>query len=165
MRVNKYSIPIYNSSEIFELIYQDQSHNISKCYVDYDSDLSQLEKIANFNFNQESDLGDLENFDALYQDQWFMPKEYQNFDIEQYILALTTSNSESRVIEELTEYKSRDMISLLKWLKYFVDTCKKNNVVWGVGRGSSVASYVLYLLEVHRVDSIKYNLDWREFLR
>ena len=35
----------------------------------------------------------------------------------------------------------------------------------GVGRGSSVASYILYLIGVHRIDSIKYNLDWKEFLR
>jgi DNA polymerase III alpha subunit len=42
---------------------------------------------------------------------------------------------------------------------------KANNIIWGVGRGSSVASYVLYLLEVHRVDSMYYNLDIREFLR
>jgi len=54
---------------------------------------------------------------------------------------------------------------LLKWMKYFVDTCRTNRVVWGVGRGSSVASYVLYLIGVHRIDSMKYNLDWQEFLR
>jgi DNA polymerase III alpha subunit len=42
---------------------------------------------------------------------------------------------------------------------------RSNNIVWGVGRGSSVASYVLYLLGVHKVDSIKYGLDIREFLK
>jgi DNA polymerase III alpha subunit len=41
----------------------------------------------------------------------------------------------------------------------------QNNVVWGVGRGSSVASYVLYLLGVHKIDSLKYNLDIHEFLK
>jgi DNA polymerase III alpha subunit len=34
-----------------------------------------------------------------------------------------------------------------------------------VGRGSSVASYVLYLLGVHRIDSMFYDLDPSEFLR
>ena len=42
---------------------------------------------------------------------------------------------------------------------------KQNNLIWGVGRGSSVASYVLYLLGVHRIDSLHYNLDIAEFLR
>jgi DNA polymerase III alpha subunit len=38
-------------------------------------------------------------------------------------------------------------------------------VLWGVGRGSSVASYCLYILGVHKVDSIKYELDIHEFLK
>jgi DNA polymerase III alpha subunit len=57
------------------------------------------------------------------------------------------------------------MINLLRWMKYFVDTCTEYDIVWGVGRGSSVASYVLYLIGVHSIDPIKYNLDWQEFLR
>jgi DNA polymerase III alpha subunit len=42
---------------------------------------------------------------------------------------------------------------------------RKENIVWGVGRGSSVASYVLYLIGVHKIDSLYYNLDVEEFLR
>ena len=57
------------------------------------------------------------------------------------------------------------MLDLLFYLKYLVDTMRGNSIVWGVGRGSSVASYVLYLLGVHKVDSIKYDLDINEFLR
>jgi DNA polymerase III alpha subunit len=40
-----------------------------------------------------------------------------------------------------------------------------NRIIWGVGRGSSVASYVLYKLGVHRIDSMYYDLDPQEFLR
>jgi len=40
-----------------------------------------------------------------------------------------------------------------------------NRVIWGVGRGSSVASFVLYKLGVHRINSLHYNLDVGEFLR
>ena len=57
------------------------------------------------------------------------------------------------------------MMPLLQWLKYLVDTCRANNIVWGVGRGSSVSSFVLFLIGVHKIDSIKYDLDWRDFLR
>ena len=57
------------------------------------------------------------------------------------------------------------MIDLLCYLKYLVDTMREHNIVWGVGRGSSVASYCLYLLGVHKIDSIKYELDIREFLK
>jgi DNA polymerase III alpha subunit len=54
---------------------------------------------------------------------------------------------------------------LLKYLKYLVDVMTENKIIWGVGRGSSVASYVLYKLGVHRIDSMFYNLDVHEFLR
>ena len=66
---------------------------------------------------------------------------------------------------EMHEFKQRGMYPVLKFLKYLVDTCDKNNVVLGVGRGSSVASYCLYLLGVHRINSIKYELDIKEFLK
>jgi DNA polymerase III alpha subunit len=54
---------------------------------------------------------------------------------------------------------------LLRYLKYFVDTMRANNVLWGLGRGSSVSSYVLYLLGVHKINSMFYDLDIREFLK
>ncbi len=57
------------------------------------------------------------------------------------------------------------MFDLLRYLVYLVDVMKQNQVIWGVGRGSSVASYVLYLLGVHRIDSMFYDLDVTEFLR
>ena len=67
--------------------------------------------------------------------------------------------------EELAEFERRGMFDLLRYMVYLVDFMRDNNIVWGVGRGSSVASYVLYLIGVHKVDSIQYGLDWREFLR
>ena len=66
---------------------------------------------------------------------------------------------------ELTEYKARNLYPVLKVLIYIIDTMRRNNLVWGIGRGSSIASYVLFLLGVHKVNSIKYNLDIKEFLK
>jgi DNA polymerase III alpha subunit len=96
-----------------------------------------------------------------------MPDEYKSLDIESWLLEQTPpwDPQHTRVTEELAAFKERNMLDLLRWLKYFVDTMRKNNVIWGVGRGSSVASYVLFLIGVHKIDSIKYNLDWQEFLR
>ena len=66
---------------------------------------------------------------------------------------------------ELLMFQERNLFNLLKFLKYLVDTMNDNNVIWGVGRGSSVASYALYLLGVHRINSMYYDLDIGEFLR
>ena len=62
-------------------------------------------------------------------------------------------------------FQERGLFDLLRYLKFLVDVMRQNNVIWGVGRGSSVASYVLYLLGVHRIDSMFYDLDPAEFLR
>jgi DNA polymerase III alpha subunit len=103
--------------------------------------------------------------DACLQN-WYMPDEYKEMDIIEYLLNATEDDIQyRRVLEELTLYKERGMLIVLKFLKHLVDTCNVNGIVLGVGRGSSVASYCLYLLGVHRIDSIKYELDIKEFLK
>lgn len=107
-----------------------------------------------------------EEFDAKNQSNWFMPKEYTQMDIAEHVLNLCVTQDEiQRVGKELLLYQEKNLFDLLKYLKYLVDTMKQNNIIWGVGRGSSVASYVLYLLGVHRIDSMYYDLDPEEFLR
>lgn len=105
-------------------------------------------------------------FDQLNQTKWFIPKEYLNMDIAKHVLDLCTSDAElQRVGEELILYQERDLFPLLKYLKYLVDTMRQHRIVWGVGRGSSVASYVLYLLGVHKINSLFYDLPIDEFLK
>jgi DNA polymerase III alpha subunit len=97
---------------------------------------------------------------------WFIPKEYQDLDIEQYCLDLCQSDEEyARVTMELALFRSHNTISVLKAMKYIVDTLRANNVIWGVGRGSSVASYVLHIIGVHKINSIKYNIPIEEFFK
>jgi hypothetical protein len=105
-------------------------------------------------------------FHAQQQQTWHMPEEYKNLDIAQHVLNLCNSEPElQRCGAELLLYQERNLFDLLRYLKYLVDTMKQNNIVWGVGRGSSVASFVLFKLGVHRIDSLHYNLDITEFLR
>jgi DNA polymerase III alpha subunit len=108
----------------------------------------------------------VEEFDRVLQTNWRMPQEYRELDIAEYVLSLCKEEHElQRVGQELLLYQERNLFDLLRYLKYLVDTLRKNNVVWGVGRGSSVASYVLFLLGVHKIDSLYYNLDIDEFLK
>jgi DNA polymerase III alpha subunit len=95
-----------------------------------------------------------------------MPEEYKQLDIAKLVLDLCKTDAElQRVGEELLLYQERNLFDLLRYLKYLVDVMQTNRMIWGVGRGSSVASYVLYLLKVHRVNSLFYDLDPQEFLR
>jgi DNA polymerase III alpha subunit len=95
-----------------------------------------------------------------------MPKEYYDLDIAKWILDQCKSEEElQRAGDELIKFQERNMFVLLQYLKYLVDTMRKNNIVWGVGRGSSVASFVLFLIGVHRINSLYYQLDIGEFLK
>lgn len=108
----------------------------------------------------------IEEFDLANQREWHMPPEYQDLDIAKWILDQCIAEAElQRVGLELLLYQERGLFPLLRYTKYLVDTLRKNNVLWGVGRGSSVASYVLYLIGIHRINSLHYELDIAEFLR
>lgn len=106
------------------------------------------------------------DYDRARQQEWFMPDSYKNLDIAEQVLGLCgTQEQLQRAGQELILFQERGLFDLLRYLKYLVDVMRDNQVIWGVGRGSSVASYVLFLLGVHRVDSLYYDLDPAEFLR
>lgn len=96
---------------------------------------------------------------------WFIPREYKEMDIEEFLVNQCPEENYNRLITELELYRKNNMIPVLRAMKYIVDTLRENNVVWGVGRGSSVASYVLFLLGVHKIDSVKYKLPIEEFFK
>lgn len=96
---------------------------------------------------------------------WFIPQEYQNMDIEEFLVTQCPKENYQRLVDEISLFKKHNMIDVLKAMKYIVDTLRANNIVWGVGRGSSVSSYCLFLLGIHKIDSIKYDLPITEFFK
>lgn len=122
-----------------------------------------------FDLDQFIDAKTENNTDTYVEDclrKWNMTDNYMNINIHEWLMKqCTTAQQRNRVYTELLEYEKRGMIIVLKFLLYLVDTCEKHDIVLGVGRGSSVASYCLYLLGIHCVDSIKYKLDIKEFLK
>ena len=166
-------IPIYTATDIADLLLAGKDELLAEVLADpNDPEIQKFNQAATdagispLNLYSPLDVTQAE-FDAICQNDWLMPDEYKQMDIEAWVIEQTPpwDPEHTRVTEELAAFKERNMLDLLKWMKYFVDTCRQNNILWGVGRGSSVASYVLYLIGVHKIDSIKYNLDWREFLR
>lgn len=171
MKSDHYGQLIYNQDDIIDLLLQGHAVNeLSGILVDTkEVDLNKLLEIVenkpNFVSYTQSDL-DVNEFDQHNQERWYMPDDYQQLDIAEYVLSLCTTQEQlQRCGQELLLYQERNLFNLLRYLKYLVDTMTEHGVIWGVGRGSSVSSYVLYLLKVHRIDSIYYNLDVTEFLR
>lgn len=159
---------VLEEDDLIDILMTDPERQIKHALVK-DVDLSQvkelIDNIHKFVEYKPIDV-DTTTFDSVMQSQWLMPDEYQNLDIAQWILDQCKEDFElQRVGKELLLYQERELFDLLRYLKYLVDTMRNNNVIWGVGRGSSVASYVLYLIGVHRINSLYYNLDIEEFLR
>ena len=167
MRLDQFSNPIFNDEDLVDALYQGQRIP-SGIYVDNNDSIRKLSEISELTFLDpilDNAYASVQDYDQQMQQNWHMPDEYKNMDIEGFLVDQCPKENYQRLIDELQEFRNRDMINLLRWLKYFVDTCTEKSVVWGVGRGSSVASYVLYLIGIHSIDPVKYNLDWREFLR
>jgi len=171
LKTDSLGIPRFSNRDLINMIY---SGKLDTCHVVLCDPSDDVEK-----FNQASEeLGlpklttyipldvDKTTFDNMCQKDWYMPDKYKEIDVLDYLYKRCEDHTQiQRMAEELSAYLERDLENLLRYMIYLVDFMRENNIVWGVGRGSSVASYVLYLIGIHKIDSIKYNLDWREFLR
>lgn len=107
-----------------------------------------------------------EDFHAEKASRWLYDEAFQTIDVRAFILSLCETDEErSRVNLEMDLFEERNLTPVLQLMIHLVDNFRTNKVVWGVGRGSSVASYCLYLIGIHRVNSLRYGLDIREFLK
>ena len=172
MKTDKFGQLIFNESDVINLCMQGRDIGVlNQLLVDNTVDLETVAHIldnvpAFVRYDELAQQQTLEEWDHRCQANWYMPDEYKKLDIASHLLDLCKTDAElQRVGQELLLYQERDLFELLKYLKYLVDTMTRNRVIWGVGRGSSVASYVLYLLGVHRINSMHYDLDPAEFLR
>ena len=183
MKTDTLGIPRFTNRDLVDMIY---SGHVDKCHVvlcDPSDDIEKFNAAMREQYLPELtkyialDV-DQKTFDGALQSEWFMPDEYKRLDVDDWCLRklmkiknatrpdqILHTKDWDRTSQELTAFHERGMFPLLQYMIYLVDFMRENNIVWGVGRGSSVASYVLYLIGVHRIDSIQFDLDWREFLR
>lgn len=164
MKLDNNGCIYYDQKDLFALLYRGRQNLIQYLPFESDESIRQFESHSQIKINYHS-LESVDNYDRDLQSNWFMPDEYKNMDIEGFLVNQCPKQNYQRLIDELKEFKHRDMLNLLRWLKFCVDTCQSNQIVIGVGRGSSVSSYALYLLGVHKIDSVKYKLDFSEFMR
>jgi len=174
MKTDELGIPRFSNRDLIDMIYSGNADKVHVVLCDANDDVDKFNAVM-----QEQGFDKLQKyipldvdqktFDGALQGEWFMPDEYKDINVYEYVLGKAEipceQHVQDRIWEEMEQYEKRDMLDLLRYMIYLVDFMRKNNIVWGVGRGSSVASYVLYLIGVHKINSIQYDLDWREFLR
>lgn len=170
-KIDEWGRVIYTEEGIYEKLYNNDS--IDDLIAEINENVEKYNQYTKYFDNsfptlktpQEIEIP-AHDFHKILQENWFIPEKYKNLDILNYVLSKCDSDIEKdRILKEYDLFKERNMENLLKFLIYLVDTMRENNIVWGVGRGSSVSSYLLYKIGVHKINSLKYNLDISEFLR
>ncbi len=102
---------------------------------------------------------------------WNVPKKYQELDIRKLLhdallkKGLTSDEYIQRAATEVTEADKRGMFPFIRCLIYIRDRFRENDVVWGVGRGSSCACLIFFLFDINRVDPVKYEIPMEEFFK
>jgi len=172
MKTDKFGQLIFGEQDVINLYMQGHDLPVlNRMLVDHTIDLETVAHIldnvpAFVRYDELAQQQTVEEWDHRCQTNWFMPEEYKQLDIAAHVLNLCNSDAElQRVGQELLLFQERNLFDLLRYLKYLVDVMTQNKLIWGVGRGSSVASFVLYKLGVHRINSLYYELDPAEFLR
>lgn len=101
---------------------------------------------------------------------WNIPPEYASLDVRAYVSTKLDERGLSkderyvgRVEAEMRQIESRKLVDLVRCLIYIVDRFRDTATIWGVGRGSSCASLVLFLIGIHCVDPIRFNIPLEEF--
>lgn len=170
MKYDEYGQAIITTNELVNWLYCKPDLSLTRMVVQdpeqYNSSIDQLHldwpKLGQY---QPLSIT-IEEFDQQNQNFWFMPDSYKNFDIAAWVIEQCSNDQElDRIADELLEFDRRNLMPLLNYLKYLVDTMREHGIVWGVGRGSSVASFVLYKIGVHRINSLEYGLEITEFLK
>ena len=168
-KTNDHGDVIFCEDDVIDIIYNNPDFDISKLFLQdvskYTESLKQLGldlPVLKSVPKREKTL----DFDKANCDKWHMPEKYYQINVLQWLLDKCHNDEEKmRVQMEYDLFEKKDFIRVLQFLIYFVDTLRANDMVWGVGRGSSVASFCLFLIGVHKINPMLYNLDITEFLR
>jgi len=98
--------------------------------------------------------------------EWFTPPEYSEIDLKSYLQTRCSDSQQwTRAQQELEIVQRLNAEPIFKHLIYLVDVWRSNNMVWGVGRGSSVSCFLLYLIGLNKINPLDYDLDHREFFK
>jgi len=168
-KINETGDCIYTEKDAIELLYSNPELDISKLFFDDPTQYNNSIKDTGINFNLLQTVPNRPKpikFDQQMINKWYMPEEYYQIDVKKYLLdKCQTQEERNRVEQEYILFEQKKFIKVLQFLIYFIDTLRAKSVVWGVGRGSSVASFCLFLIGVHKINPLQYDLNITEFLR
>jgi len=155
--------------KVIDFIYKLSSHTdgLKKLYV-----TSLTPEIITYNAVSDCKLNIKTSCDCTFPPAWNIPEKYNNLDLDNYLLNLFNKIEHDELYDKRVErlsteiflFKQLKLEEVLRTLIYVIDVMTEKNVVWGVGRGSSCSSYLLYLMDLHEIDAVKFDIDIEDFL-
>ena len=130
---------------------------------------------------------DIETFNKLSDEQiklasddlpklnldWIIPEPFSSLELHSFLIDKFLERQNEfenyldvaavRLQKELEEIEKRNLTNLFRTIIYVVDTFSKKEIPWGVGRGSSCASFILYLIGLNLVNPLEYDIPLEEF--
>jgi DNA polymerase III alpha subunit len=146
-----------------------ETHGIEKLYV-----TSITPEILAYNSISDHELKIKTECNVKFPPEWKLPGQYKyDLNLEDYLIGLVDRIEKDDLYEKRVErlsteiwmFKQLKLEDVLRTLIYVIDVMKEKKVIWGVGRGSSCSSYLLYLLGLHEVDSVKYDIEITDFIK
>ena len=168
-KINDYGDCVFSEQDVLEILYSNPKFNISKLFFDCTEQYNNSVSDTGLDFpfiKQAPNREPLYEFDQINCNNWHMPEKYFKLNVLNWLIdKCQTEEEKARVQSEYNLFVEKKFVKVLQFLIYFVDVLRENNIVWGVGRGSSVSSFCLFLIGVHKINPMLYNLDYKEFLR
>ena len=169
IKTNETGDCIFTEQDAIDLLYADPDFDITKLFFEDTIKFNSSVKDTGVEFGMLQNVPVRESiteFDQKNINNWHMPEQYYQINVLEWLLEKCQNEDEkARVKSEYKLFEQKDFVKVLQFLIYFVDTLRQNNIVWGVGRGSSVSSFCLFLIGVHKINPLLYDLDYTEFLR
>lgn len=135
--------------------------------LEHDDEVGQYNQLANTPMK----FGDF-GIDFVPDFTWQIPNSVKALDLATALAKLLRNKFENclnfhvyeeRLQIELKEIKDRNLSNMVKTLFFVIDYFRQNDIVYGVGRGSSCASLILFLIGVHCIDPVKFEISHLEF--
>lgn len=160
MIISERGVSLYNDNEAFELLFKGFSISSIGLENNHFNELAKkFDKLSEQSLNVDSCPTVEER-----AKQWLV--DLPNIEVRSYLINLCIDDIEKdRINLEMDLYEERGLIDILKLMIFLVDYFRINKIVWGIGRGSSCSSFVLFKIGVHKINSIRYGLEIKDFLK
>ena len=170
-KIDDWGRAVYRGEDVIELLFCDC--DISKLCITATPEIEAYNRVCDENDKSGYAIGPIvdptetpDEAIARRQGTWWVPEPFGSMNVRSELLGQCLRPEEiQRVNLEMDMFEERGLLPVLRLMLYLVDRWRSNGVVWGVGRGSSSASYCLFLIGIHKINAILYDLDINEFLK